>query len=76
MDLRENQYIKFPIKLEQYLMEGTYRKVEEVKTNVYMYPLVPRKHKNKEREEKKRVKDRFKNGRANGNNGARLLHAT
>lgn len=30
MDLRENQYINFPIKLEQYLMEGTYRKVEEV----------------------------------------------
>ena len=30
MDLRENKYIKFPIQLEQYLMEGTYRKVEEV----------------------------------------------
>ena len=30
MDLRENEYIKFPIQLEQYLMEGTYRKVEEV----------------------------------------------
>lgn len=31
VDLRENKYIKFPIQLEQYLMEGTYRKVEEVK---------------------------------------------
>lgn len=30
MDLRENKFIKFPIKLEQYLMEGTYRKVDEV----------------------------------------------
>jgi hypothetical protein len=30
VDLRENKYIKFPIQLEQYLMEGTYRKVEEV----------------------------------------------
>jgi hypothetical protein len=30
VDLREITYIKFPIQLEQYLMEGTYRKVEEV----------------------------------------------
>jgi len=29
VDLREITYIKFPIQLEQYLMEGTYRKVEE-----------------------------------------------
>jgi len=76
VDLRENQYIKFPIQLEQYLMEGTYRKVEEVKTNVYMNPLIPRKHKNRERQEKKRDKDRSKNWRANGRNGARPLHAT
>ena len=34
VDLRENQYIKFPIKLEQYLMEGTYRKVEEAQKGV------------------------------------------
>jgi len=34
VDLRENQYIKFPIKLEQYLMEGTYRKVEEAQKEV------------------------------------------
>ena len=34
MDLRENQFIKFPIKLEQYLMEGTYRKVEEAQKGV------------------------------------------
>jgi hypothetical protein len=32
VDLRENTYIKFPIQLEQYLMEGTYRKVEEVQS--------------------------------------------
>jgi len=34
VDLRENEYIKFPIKLEQYLMEGTYRKVEEAQKGV------------------------------------------
>jgi hypothetical protein len=41
VDLRENQYIKFPIKLEQYLMEGTYRKVEEVNVTLPLTPLLP-----------------------------------
>lgn len=40
MDLRENQYIKFPIKLEQYLMEGTYRKVEEVNLIPFLTPAL------------------------------------
>lgn len=47
MDLRENQYIKFPIKLEQYLMEGTYRHIEEVIFNNFIrsfssQPSLPR----------------------------------
>ena len=34
MEQRENQFIKFPIKLEQYLMEGTYRHIEEAQKQV------------------------------------------
>lgn len=34
IDQRENKFISFPIKLEQYLMEGTYRKVEEAQKGV------------------------------------------
>ena len=41
MDLRENQYIKFPIKLEQYLMEGTYRHIEEVIVNNCIRSFAP-----------------------------------
>ena len=34
VEQRENQFIKFPIKLEQYLMEGTYRHIEEAQKQV------------------------------------------